>query len=237
MSDIFDAVRKALEDLRRPRVLLMVAAPILCAMALWTLIGWYFWDGLTQWVNSLLLSLRVGQWIAGWSQGTLKFFSVVIALLLLAPGVLITAMVITEFFTMPGLVNFVAQHYYPQLTRRHGGTVTAGVINSATAIVTFALLWIVTLPLWLTGIGALIVPLINTAYLNQRIFRHDALTDHASREELQTLTRNNRRRLFALGVLLAAFLYVPFFNLLAPALTGLAFTHYQLGRLARLRGP
>ena len=29
--------------------------------------------------------------------------------------------------------------------------------------------------------------------------------------------------------------YVPFFNLLAPALTGLAYTHYQLGRLAKLR--
>ena len=34
---------------------------------------------------------------------------------------------------------------------------------------------------------------------------------------------------------MAVFFYVPFFNVLAPALTGLAFTHYQLGKLARLR--
>ena len=40
---------------------------------------------------------------------------------------------------------------------------------------------------------------------------------------------------FLLGLLLAVFFYVPFFNLLAPALTGLAFTHYQLGKLAKLR--
>jgi CysZ protein len=109
------------------------------------------------------------------------------------------------------------------------------VVNSATAIAVFALLWVVTLPLWFTGVGALIVPIINSAYLNQRIFRHDALSDHASREELRVLNGGNRRKLYLLGVLLAVFFYVPFFNLLAPALTGLAYTHYQLGRLAQSR--
>ena len=144
-------------------------------------------------------------------------------------------MVITEFFTMPGLVTFVAQRYYPGLERQHGGTVTGSVVNSVIAITVFTLLWVVTLPLWFTGIGALIVPVINSAYLNQRIFRHDALSDHASRGELRALNRDNRRKLYLLGLLLAVFFYVPFFNVLAPALTGLAFTHYQLGKLAKLR--
>jgi uncharacterized protein involved in cysteine biosynthesis len=165
----------------------------------------------------------------------LRFFGTLIALALLAPGVLITAMVITEFFTMPGLVNFVALRYYPALVREHGGTVASSIANSVIAIVTFALLWLVTLPLWFTGIGALIVPVINSAYLNQRIFRHDALSDHASREELHTLNIENRRKLYLLGFLPAVFLYLPVINLLAPALTGLAFTHYQLGRLAKRR--
>jgi len=103
------------------------------------------------------------------------------------------------------------------------------------AITIFAVLWLVTLPLWFTGIGALLVPLVISAYLNQRMFRHDAVADHANRAELRALNRNGRRRLFFLGLLPAVFLYVPLVNLLAPALTGLAFTHYQLGRLARLR--
>lgn len=236
MTDILHALRKALQDIVRPQVLLMVLLPILCAMALWTLIGWLFWEPLTQWTGGLLQSTRVGQWIAGWSQGVLGFFGGVLTLALLAPGVLITALVITEFFTMPGLVNFVAQRYYPQLKRAHGGTVAGGVANSVTAIAVFALLWVITLPLWFTGIGALIVPLVNSAYLNQRIFRHDALADHASREELRALNHGNRRRFFLLGLSLAVFLYVPVVNLLVPALTGLAFTHYQLGRLARQRG-
>ena len=235
VTEIFDAFRKALQDLLRPQVLIMVAVPIVCAMALWTLIGWYFWEPLTQWVSGVLLATRVGQWVAGWSQGVLKFLAVFISLALLAPGILITAMVITEFFTMPGLVNFVAQRYFPALAREHGGTVTGSVINSVTAIVIFALLWVVTLPLWFTGIGALLVPLINSAYLNQRVFRHDAAADHASRNELRALNSDNWRKLYLLGLLPSFFLFLPLINMLVPALTGLAFTHYQLGRLARLR--
>jgi CysZ protein len=235
LTEIFEAFRSALKDLMRPKVLLMVAVPMVCAMLLWTLIGWYFWTPLTQWVDGVLLGTRAGQWIAGWSPGVMRFSAAVIALALLAPGVVITAMVITEFFTMPGLVNFVAQQYYPQLKREHGGTVAGSVANSLVAILIFAFLWLVTLPLWFTGIGALLVPMFNSAYLNQRIFRHDALSDHASRDELRELNTGHRRRFYLLGLMLAVFLYVPVFNLLAPALTGLAFTHYQLERLARLR--
>ena len=235
MTEILDACRKAMQDLFRPQVLLMVAVPIMCATALWLFLGWFFWARLTQWVNGLLLASQFGQWLAGWAQGVLHFFGALIALALLAPGILVTAMVITEFFTMPGLVNFVAQRDYPQLARQHGGTVTGSIVNSTIAITVFVLLWLATLPLWFTGIGALLVPVINSAYLNQRIFRHDALSDHASGDELRALNSENRRKLYLLGLLLAVFFYVPFFNLLAPALTGLAFTHYQLSRLARLR--
>jgi len=235
LSEIFIVFRLALRDLLRPKVLFMVLLPIVCAMVLWTLIGWHFWEPLTQWVNGLLLSSSMGQWVGRWSQGAVKFFSVVLTLMMLAPGVLITAMVITEVFTMPGLVNFVAERYYPRLARKHGGTVAGGVLNSVIAIVAFALLWVVTLPLWFTGIGAIVVPLINSAYLNQRVFRHDALTEHADRDELRALTKSNRRKLFGLGLVVAPLLLVPVFNLLVPALSGLAFTHYQLRRLATLR--
>ena len=37
-------------------------------------------------------------------------------------------------------------------------------------------------------------------YLNQRIFCHDALADHASRDELHALNIENRRKLYLLGL-------------------------------------
>lgn len=232
---VFDAFRKAVRDLCRPQVLAMVALPIVCATVLWVVIGWLSWERLTAWVNGWLLASQAGRWIAGWAGGLLQFIATLIALALLAPGVLITAMVITEFFTMPGLVNFVAQRDFPGLARLHGGTVIGSVLNSVRAIVIFALLWLVTLPLWFTGIGALLAPVLTSAWLNQRLFRYDALSDHASAAELPMVIAQNRRKIYFLGLLLAVFYYVPLINLLAPALSGLAFTHLQLGALARLR--
>jgi hypothetical protein len=44
-----------------------------------------------------------------------------------------------------------------------------------------------------------------------------------------------RGRLYALGLLLALLYYVPFVNLIAPVVSGLAFTHFCLAELARLR--
>ncbi len=233
---VFDAFCKAVRDLCRPQVLAMVALPIMCATVLWLLIGWLSWEQLTAWINGWMLASSAGHWIASWAGGLLQFISVLIALALLAPGVLITAMLITEFFTLPGLVNFVAQRDYPALKRLHGGTLMGSVLNSTLAIVIFALLWLITLPLWFTGIGAVLVPLFNSAWLNQRLCRYDALSDHADSEELRAVIAQNRRTSYLLGLLLAVFYYVPLLNLLVPALSGLAFTHFQLAALARLRG-
>ena len=69
----------------------------------------------------------------------------------------------------------------------------------------------------------------------EEAFRYDTLADHADAVELQTLAASNRRCLYLLALLLAAFNYVPLVNLVVPALTGLAFTHFQLGALAKLR--
>ena len=146
-----------------------------------------------------------------------------------------TAMVITELFTMPALVNLVAARNHPALARLRGGTVAGSILNTSVAIMTFVLLWLVTFPLWFTGIGAIAVPLLNSAYLNQRVFRYDALSEHASRDELRALIAANRRKLYLLGLLLAVFYYIPLVNLFAPALSGLAFAHFQLNALDRLR--
>ena len=108
-------------------------------------------------------------------------------------------------------------------------------LNAATGIGIFVLLWIFTLPLWLTGVGAVLAPVLTSAWLNQRLFRYDALAEHASREEFARLVRAARGDLFLLGILLSLLLYVPLVNLLVPVLGGLAFTHFCLARLAAQR--
>jgi uncharacterized protein involved in cysteine biosynthesis len=96
-------------------------------------------------------------------------------------------------------------------------------------------LWVVTLPLWLTGILGIVLPLVLSMYLNQRLFRYDALAEHASTTELPRVMARAKGRLYGLGLLIAALYYVPVINLLIPVLGGLAFAHLCLSELAQMR--
>ena len=196
--------------------------------------GIYVWALLviifSLWIPDLFLS-----WDNFTTILTFQAISTIVALVLLAPGALLTSLLVTEFLTLPALIRFVGERYHPNLMHKQGGTFAGSIANTAKAVAVFLVLWVVTLPLWFTGIGALIVPAMNSAYLNHRVFRYDTLADHADAVELQTLAASNRRCLYLLALLLAAFNYVPLVNLVVPALTGLAFTHFQLGALAKLR--
>jgi hypothetical protein len=164
----------------------------------------------------------------------LESLSVVVVIALLVPATLITAVLITELVAMPIVVS-VASRSYPGLEKRPGGSIAGSVANAAAGSAIFLVLWLVTLPLWLTGIGAVILPPLNSAYLSQRLFRYDALAEHASREEYSEIVKRNKRPLYGLGVMLAPLYYVPLVNLAAPVISGLAFTHFCLGALAALR--
>jgi uncharacterized protein involved in cysteine biosynthesis len=136
---------------------------------------------------------------------------------------------------MPVIVPLIAGRHFPRLERRRGGTVAGSAWNAATSVLMFAGLWLASLPLWLTGIGALVLPPLISAFYNQRALRYDALAEHASAAEYRAVLGSAGGRLYALGLALAVLYYVPFLNLLAPILSALAFTHLCLAELARLR--
>jgi uncharacterized protein involved in cysteine biosynthesis len=234
---ILDAFARALRDVTQPRVLAVLFLPMLTAVLLWTVLAWAFWEPWTQALRGLFEGTAVGSWIvergASW---VLTSLTAVLVIAVLLPLVLITAIIVTELVAMPVIVSVVARDY-PGLVRRSGGSMVGSLSNAVRAIVLFILLWIGTLPLWLTGFGAVILPALNSAYLNQRLFRYDALAEHASREEYTALVRHSKGRLYLLGLLLAGLYYVPLVNLVAPVFSGLAFTHFCLGELAVFRRP
>jgi hypothetical protein len=61
--------------------------------------------------------------------------------------------------------------------------------------------------LWFTGVGALALPPLLSAFLNQRLFRYDALAEHASAEEYRAVVARAKGRLFVLGLLLSLVYY------------------------------
>ena len=235
MPILLFAVGRALRDLAQPRILAVLLLPMLGAIFIWSVAAFFFWDAWTGAFRSVLEGTTVARWLSG-SSGTwlLESLGVVVVIVLLIPATLVTAVLITEIVAMPVVVS-VAGRAYPQLEERSGGTLAGSLGNALIAVSVFAVLWIVTLPLWFTGIGAVLLPAVNSAYLNQRLFRYDALTEHASREEFREVVSRNRGRLYALGLMLAPLYYVPLLNLAAPVIAGLAFTHFCLTELGRVR--
>jgi len=236
MSAVFNAMGGALRDLREPRILALGLLPPLAAILVWAGLAWAFADGWARLVADWIANTPWLTWVGNWGLASVFIWgSGIAAIMLLLPVMLITAVLVTDLVAMPVIVPLVGDRYYPRLERRTGGTVAGSIWNAAKAVALFALLWVVTLPLWLTGIGALVLPLLLSAHFNQRLFRYDALAEHASAEEFARILRTSRGDLFLLGILLSLLLTVPLVNLLVPVLSALAFTHYCLARLERVR--
>jgi CysZ protein len=236
MGAVLEALTRALGDLREPRVLALGLVPPLAAIAVWAGLAWALADDWSRLVAGWIATTPWLTWLSDWGlSSVLVWASGIAALALLLPVMLITVVVVTEIVAMPLIVPLVGKRYHPQLVQRKGGTVAGSLWNAVVAVTLFAVLWIVTLPLWFTGIGALVLPPLISAWFNQRMFRYDALAEHASPAEYEAIVRGAGGRLFLLGLALALMYAIPVVNLAVPVLSGLAFTHLCLAELARVR--
>jgi uncharacterized protein involved in cysteine biosynthesis len=81
----------------------------------------------------------------------------------------------------------------------------------------------------------LVLPLLWTAWLNQRTFRVDALVEHATAAELRQLIAERKPAFYLAGVGGALLAHVPLLQLLAPTYTALVFVHLGLTALREQR--
>ena len=235
MNPIIDALAKAFRDLFQFRILWIVVWPMLAAVLLWLVLGVTFWDTFSGWIANGLTTLGIQHWLEDmephWVANAIQ---ATLHLILFVPMVFITALMITAFFAMPALIRLVADRDYPQLKRESGGSIAGNLLNAVLAIVIFIAIWVLTLPLWFIGVGV-VLPFIAATYLNQRMFRYDALAEHGSSEEMKILFYKYQSSWWGLGLLTGLLQFVPLLNLFAPVFTGLAFIHFGLARLAKLR--
>lgn len=236
MDAVSRALGAAVRSLVHPIILGVLLVPMLVALSIWVAVAWAFWGSWTGLIQNFVIEHVSLTWIgqaefvrlASWIAGT-------VVLALLAPVVVLTAVLIATVFAMPVLVRHVARLDFAQLEQRHGGTAPGSLWNAVVAIVLFVVLWVVTLPLWLLGPLALPLPLLLSAWLNQRLFRYDALAEHADAPEMTRIFEFARGRLFLLGLATGLVYFIPPFSLIAPVFAALAFIHLCLAELQRLR--
>ncbi len=231
------AFARAFFSLLHLRMLWLMVWPVALAVVLWLALAALFWRQALHWIELELGSFGVVQWMLGFAP--LAFIAAHLAWVVLiaafVPLVLATSVLLIGLFAMPAMVEHVAQTSYPGLARRHGGTLAGSIWNSVVALAWFVVLAVVTLPLWVIPLLWPVIPVVLAAYLNERVFRYDALAEHASAAERSQIIRRHRGEWFLMGVGVALLAHVPIAGFFAPVYGALAFVHYALERLQAMR--
>lgn len=235
MSFIIKATASAFRDLIRFKIAWVIIWPIIVSILFWLIIGFIFQDSFSELILLVLSKIGIGEALQNMESGWIASgIQSLIHIILFIPLVIITTLLITTIFVMPALIKLVANRFYPELKREYGGTLSGSIINAILASGIFVLIWVITVPLWTVGAG-IIVPFVAAAFMNQQLFRYDALSEHASKQEIKIICASNRYSLWGLGLLTGVFQFVPVLNLIAPIFTALAFIHFGLEHLKLLR--
>lgn len=238
MNPVLIAFGRAAHSLTRRGIFWHLLWPSLAALLAWGVLAWMFWGPVA---DSVLASIHQWPWFAsllGKWEGTGSVAAATVhglMILLLLPLVYGTALLLAVAVALPLMLERVAADDYAELELRRGGSLAGSIWNALVALFWFLLAWIATLPLWLVPGLALVIPLLLSAWLNQRAYRYDALMAHADAGELRSLVVRRKGGLLLVGLGAGALAYVPVVNLLAPSFAGLAFVHFCLEALRRLR--
>lgn len=232
------AVLKALRSLGRPDIFWHMLWPGVAAVVLWVGIGFWVWGDAAQAAMRFASAWPwMGDWLMQSETARIGFaFAVnLFIVLLFVPLVFVTSAILVSALALPLMLDRIAVTDYADLEQRRGGSMGGSIANALWALVLFVLAVLLTLPLWLVpGLG-LILSIGLAAWLNLRCYAYDGLMNHADREEMRRIPREQRGGLIALGVGAGVLAYVPVLNFFVPAFAGLAFMHYLLDSLRRAR--
>ncbi|MBJ7309682.1 EI24 domain-containing protein [Rugamonas sp. CCM 8940] len=263
MRAVLNAYGRAVLSQLQARMLLLSVLPFLLSLALWGVLLFFGLQALLDYLQALFTEYDLfklsGGWLAALGLGMLKTVVVpFVAMLLLLPLMIMTALVFIGVAAMPVVVRHVGGRHYAQLQQKQGGSLLGSAGTALAAVLTFAVLWLLTLPLYAIPPLAVLLQVALWGWLSGRVMVYDALADYASAAERREILRRHRWPLLAIGIVsglagaLPGLLWVggsvmavvlfPFLAALSIWLyilvfifTGLWFTYYCLAALAALR--
>lgn len=206
MRNILDALWRALLYCVQPAVILLSLAPLIVMVL--AVFGFAYWgwqpavDAMQGWLHGGMLEagmLRLMNWLGLAEQP--RFLPALLVLCLAIPALVMGSLLIVTWLSTPALVRLLAQRRFPDLAKKHGGNLFASALWSIgyTALAMAALL--LSLPLWLLPLLALLIPPLIWGWLVAKLLPYDVLADHASADERRTLLKRHRLELFAMGII------------------------------------
>ena len=263
MKGVATAYRRALRAQFSRRMLLLSGAPLALSLLLWGAVLWTGLQPLLDWLQGAFAEYGLfqasGSWLSSFGLGVFKVMVVpLLAIALLLPLMIGSALLFMGVIAMPVIERHVGNGHYPKLEKKEGGSFIGSVAVNLGSTTVFALLWLLTLPLYAVPPLAWLVQACLWAWVSSRVMSYDALAAHASVDERRELQRRHRGALVAIGfasglagtlpgiawmggALLSLVLF-PFLALLSLWLyimiflfAGLWFQYYCLGALEDLR--
>ncbi len=262
MNLVLDSFWRAVAYCLHARVIALSFLPLVIMVVASLTLGYFFWDPTLQWVRAWLDSFDLLRSVWDWLQsvGAANLKTVVAPLIVifaLTPIIVISSLLLVAALMGPALAALVAERRFPQLERKHGGSLAAGIVWSLGSSLLALVVMVISLPLWLVPPLILVLPPLIWGWLTYRVMAYDALSEHASVQERRELFRRHRPWLLGMGVfsgLLGAApsivwasgaLFAAAFVLLVPlavwiytlvfAFAALWFAHYCLSALQQLR--
>jgi hypothetical protein len=262
MHPVLIAFSRALLSQLHLRMLMLTVMPFVLSILIWGIALWLGLQPMLDWIQAYFSAndgFRIaGDFLGSFGLGAFKAVVVpLLALWLLLPLMILTALMFVGTLAMPTITKHVASRNYPELERRRGGSLWGSLWISFSSFIVFIVLWVVTLPLNLIPLLAFIVQPLLWGWLTYRVMAYDALAEHASEQERREIMRIHRWPFLMIGAITGAMGAAPTLLWLGGALafilfpllagvsiwlyvlvftfSGLWFQHYCLDALARHR--
>lgn len=262
MRSVLIAFGRAVLSQLHFKMLLLTVLPFILSVVLWGVLLWLGLQPMIDWLHAWFAGndgFTVASDALEWfGLGAIKTVLVpLIAMWVLLPLMILTALVFVGTMAMPIIVKHVGQGYYPDLEKRRGGSLAGSLWIAIYSFIVFAVLWLVTLPLSFFPPLTFVVQPLLWGWLTYRVMAYDALAEHASVQEYKEIMRIHHWPLLVIGAIAGAMgaaptllwlggaLSVIFFPVLAAGaiwlyvlvfvFSGLWFQHYCMEALAMYR--
>ncbi|HEX5357662.1 MAG TPA: EI24 domain-containing protein [Aquabacterium sp.] len=201
-----DSAWRALAYCLHPRVIYLSLLPLFLAALSLGLLGWFGWEPGVAAVRQALDAWGISHDVLAWlDRAGLSFLRTAAApfllVLMIVPLVIVLCLLLVAGLMTPSLVKLVRQRRFPSLIDREATPWWRSLLWSAGASITALALLVVSLPMWLVPIFAVLVPPVIWGWLTYRVMAFDTLVDVASPTEREVLLKRHHASLLGMGIL------------------------------------
>jgi hypothetical protein len=179
--------------------------PLVLMVSLMLGLGYFYWDSTLDWVRVTLEASsvinNVWAWLDSVGAGGLKMvLAPLIVVSTVTPVIVVLSLLTVAILMTPALTLLVAERRFPELERKHGGSVLFSLLWSLGSTLLALIALLVSIPLWLVPPLILVLPPLIWGWLTYRVMAFDAMAEHASAEERREIFRRHRGWLLGIGV-------------------------------------